>query len=199
MAWHEEDRRAVQRCLDGESAAFSELLERYKNQVFSLILRMVQNPSDAEDLAQDAFIKAFKNLASYDPSYSFLTWLFKIAHNTTIDFLRARKPQAVSISDDDNPLDLAEPGGSPRGPMDFVLQEAVIERLLSSLPPLYREAVLLRYKEGLDLKEIGHVLQIPEGTVKIRLHRAKGMLQRDAQAAAGMPETRHETFGARRS
>ncbi|HEY5038072.1 MAG TPA: sigma-70 family RNA polymerase sigma factor, partial [bacterium] len=80
-----------------EPEAFRRLLDRYKNRVFSLIYRMVQNPSDAEDLAQESFLKAFRNLRSYDPSRPFLTWLFKITHNTTIDFLRAQKPQALSI------------------------------------------------------------------------------------------------------
>lgn len=184
MTRREEDIIAIHRCLNNEPAAFRELLERYKNQIFSLIVRLVQNPSDAEDIAQDAFIKAFKNLSSYDSNYPFITWLFKIAHNTTIDFIRAKKPAMVSIHDDENPIDMEEPGQPLEGALDSVLQQAFLDKLLAALPHLYREALVLRHKEGLDLKEIAQVLQIPEGTVKIRLFRARDML-RQKLAASG--------------
>lgn len=178
MTRHQEDSSAIQRCLNNEPAAFRVLVDRYKNQIFTVILRIVQNPSDAEDLAQEAFIKAFKNLSSYDPSYPFITWLFKIAHNTSIDFMRARKPEAVSINDDDNPIDLEELGQPLEGAMESVLQQAFLEKLLAALPPLYREALALRHKDGLDVNEIAEVLQIPEGTAKIRLFRAREMLRK---------------------
>jgi RNA polymerase sigma-70 factor (ECF subfamily) len=178
MIRHQEDSAAIQRCLNNEPSAFRELIERYKNQIFTIILRIVQNPSDAEDIAQEAFIKAFENLSSYDPTYPFITWLFKIAHNTSIDFIRARKPEAVSINDDDNPIDLAEPGHPIGGAMESVLQQALLEKLLAAIPPLYREALVLRHKDGLDVNEIAEVLQIPEGTAKIRLFRAREMLRK---------------------
>jgi len=179
MTRHEEDLGAVRRCLEHEPAAFRELVERYKNQIFSFILRLVANPSDAEDLAQETFIKAFKNLSSYDPGHAFITWLFKIAHNTTIDFMRAKKPGTVSIHDEENPVDLEEPGQPPEGALAAVLQAAFIEKLLVALPPLYKEILILRHKEGWDLKEISRILDIPEGTVKVRLFRARGMLQQE--------------------
>lgn len=178
MTRHDSDRAAVRRCLGGDSGAFAELLERYQNQIFSLVLRMVRNPADAEDLAQDAFVKAFRNLASYDPEQPFITWLFKIAHNTTIDFLRRKRPETVSIPEDDS---LVDRGLSAA---DAVVGEAVAERLLGSLTPLYREALLLRHKEGLALKEIAGLLGIPEGTVKIRLFRARELLKDKVGAEA---------------
>jgi len=178
MTRHEEDLLAVRRCLSGEPAAFRELLERYKNPIFGLLLRLVRNPADAEDLAQDTFVKAFKKLASYNPDYPFITWLFRIAHNTAIDFLRAKKPAAVSIYGDEDSEHPEEFIPSAQDEIGAVLEETLIEKLLARLPPLYREALILRHKEGLEVKEIARVLEIPEGTAKIRLFRGRELLKR---------------------
>jgi RNA polymerase sigma-70 factor (ECF subfamily) len=137
---------------------------------------MVQNPADAEDLAQESFLKAFKSLRSYDPSRPFLTWLFKITHNTTIDFLRAKKPQALSIHDEDNPIDLEDSRESPEELLETASQKERVEKLLDSLPLLYRQVLVLRHMEELDYREIGRIIGIPEGTVKIRLFRARELM-----------------------
>lgn len=171
------DSLLVQQCLEGSETAFEELLNLYKNQIFSFTLRMVGNAEDAEDLAQEAFIKAFRALGSYDAKYPFITWLFRIARNTTIDFIRARKPQAVSIDDEDAPIEIENKADSPETAAAFTLEAEMAERLLMSLPELYREVVMLQYKENLTCAEIASITGMPEGTVKIRLFRAKALLK----------------------
>lgn len=193
MAQREKDRSAVRRCLNNEPEAFKELLDRYKNQIFSFILRLIQNPSDAEDIAQDVFIKAFRHLSSYDSGSPFITWLFKIAHNTTIDFVRMKRPAAVSIHDEVDPIDPEDVGQSLDKAMDKIFQEAFIERLFAALPRLYREVLVLRHKENMDIKEIAQILQIPEGTAKIRLFRARNMLRRKLEASGSHESAGHET------
>ncbi len=182
---NENDALLVKRCLGGDTPAFEELLDSCKNQVFSLIIRMTGNPQDAEDLAQETFIKAFRKLDTYDPSYPFLTWLFRIAHNTCVDFLRARKPQALSIDDEDAPLEIEDKSDSVEEAVGLKLQQEQAEKLLASLPPLYREALLLQYRENLSGREMAQALGIPEGTVKIRLFRAKALMREKLKALAG--------------
>lgn len=173
--------RAVSRPPAPGREGFAKLLELHKRQVFSFLLRLVQNPSDAEDLAQETFLKAFRALPSYDAARPLLPWLLRIAHNAAVDFLRARKPQALSL-DDEAALEAADPGPLPDRALDEELQRRLFERLLAALPALYREALLLRHQEGLEYKEIAQVLQLPEGTVKIRLFRARDMLRRKLEA-----------------
>lgn len=182
---NETDALLVRRCLGGDTSAFEKLLDCYKNQVFSLILRMVGNPQDAEDIAQETFIKAFRKLDTYDPSYPFITWLFRIAHNSCVDMLRARKPRSISLDDDDAPLEIADKSDSVEEAVGLKLEREQLERLLAELPPLYREALLLQYREGLSGREMASVLGIPEGTVKIRLFRAKALLRARLGALAG--------------
>ncbi|MFH1619480.1 MAG: RNA polymerase sigma factor [bacterium] len=166
----------VRRCLDNDTTAFEELLNRHKNRIFSFILRIIRNQEDAEDLAQETFIKAFRGLHSYNPAYPFITWLFRIAHNACMDFLRARKPQALSI-DADNPPDLPCAADSIGTAVDFTLRHEETEKLLASLPTIYAEILLLQYREDMTGQQIADVMQIPEGTVKVRLFRAKALMR----------------------
>ncbi|MCX5785203.1 MAG: RNA polymerase sigma factor [Elusimicrobia bacterium] len=170
----------IQRCLANDSGAFEVLLDRYKKQIFSFIFRLIRNPEDAEDLAQDTFIKAFRNLNSYNSSYPFITWLFRIAHNTCVDFLRAKKPQTLSI-DDENTPDIADGPDSTHKTVELKLQQEEAEKLLAALPPLYSEVLLLQFREDLPIKQIAEILQIPEGTVKVRLFRAKALIRKRLQ------------------
>jgi len=176
------DLSLIQRCLANDSGAFEELLNRYKNQIFSFIFRMIRNPEDAEDLAQDTFIKAFRGLNSYNPSYPFITWLFRIAHNTCVDFLRAGKPQTLSI-DDENTPDIADGPDSTHTAVDLKLRQEDAEKLLATLPPLYSEILLLQFREDMPIRQIAEILQIPEGTVKVRLFRAKALIRKKLEFA----------------
>jgi RNA polymerase sigma-70 factor (ECF subfamily) len=177
MAKAAQDQILVERCLAGDSRAFNRLIDLYKRQVFSLIFRLVSNQADAEDIAQETFIKAYRSLASYDPSFPLLTWLFRIAHNSAIDFLRARKPDALSIDDDENPLEVEDAGESLEERLEASSQHELIERALGSLPPLYREILVLRHQQELSYEEIARSLDIPVGTVKVRIFRARDLMK----------------------
>ncbi|HBL15667.1 MAG TPA: hypothetical protein DD417_02595 [Elusimicrobia bacterium] len=178
-----DDRSLVRRCLAGEDAAFELTLDLYRDRVFSLLCRLAQNPADAEDLAQETFLKAFRNLSQYDPSRPLLSWLFAIAHNTAMDFHRARNPALVSLDAEEAPLELPE--RTPRLELAVAasLRSREIELVLSSLPPLYREILILRHQEELDYAEIGRILELPSGTVKNRLFRAREKLRTGLEAA----------------
>jgi RNA polymerase sigma-70 factor (ECF subfamily) len=182
MDIHEDDRAAVRRARDGDESAYAELLARHRDRVFSFLLRLLGSAPDAEDVAQETFVKAFTRLDSYDPSRPFISWLFGIAHHAALDHLRARRPAALSLDDLDAPLDPADPRPSAEASAAAVLDAELIEKLLSALPPLYREPLLLRHKEEMDLPEIARVLSLPLGTVKVRLFRARDMLKRKLEA-----------------
>jgi len=172
-----DDALLVRQCLDGDNQAFDRLISRNKRQVFSLIYRMIKNPADAEDLAQESFIKAFRNLASYDPSYPFITWLFKIAHNTTIDFLRANKTTILSLDNEESSIQDECFDQSLEESIDSLSDKSMIDKALTTLPPTYREILILRHQQELTYAEIADTLDIPEGTVKIRLFRARNLLK----------------------
>lgn len=174
-----QDAELVERVVDGDGDAFRQLVERYQRPVYGLLLRMVRTPALAEDLAQETLIKAYRAIATFDRSRRFSSWLFKIAHNTAIDHLRKKSPPTVTLeTDDDERLDplasLAAPESrSPEAQaagrdLAEALQEALME-----LRPDYREAILLRFQQGLPYEEIAEVLDLPLGTVKTHLHRAR--------------------------
>jgi RNA polymerase sigma-70 factor (ECF subfamily) len=172
----------VQRCLCNDVNAFNDLIERYKRQVFNLIYRLVQNPSDAEDLAQETFIKTFRSLSSYDTQRPFHTWLFKITHNTTIDFQRKNKTRLVSVDEDSIEIEDAEP--SPEERLEIALRSELVEKAIATVPAPYREILILRYQQETPCAEIAVILGIPEGTVKIRLFRARGIMKQKLKGMA---------------
>jgi len=182
MDIHEDDRAAVRRARDGDDSAYAELLSRHRDRVFSFLLRFLGSASDAEDVAQEAFVKAFTRLDSYDPARPFVSWVFGIAHHAALDHLRARRPAALSLDDRDMPIEAVDPARGAEASAAAVLDAELIERLLAALPPLYREPLLLRHKEEMNLPEIARVLSLPEGTVKVRLFRAREMLKRKLEA-----------------
>ena len=177
MTSREKDQLLVERCKAGDQRAFNDLINGYKRQIFSLIYRMVGNAADAEDLAQDTFIKAFRSIGLYDNKYPFHTWLFKIAHNTSIDFLRVNKHAALTIDDAENPIDIEDQGPSLEEKAEHLSQKELIERQLATLPPPYREILMLRHQQELSYEEISQSLEIPIGTVKVRLFRAREIMK----------------------
>jgi RNA polymerase sigma-70 factor (ECF subfamily) len=178
MSPSEADAELVARALDGSQEAFRELVERFERPVWSLVARMVQDPGTAEDLAQEVFVKAFRRLDSYDPGRKFASWLFKIAHNTTIDYLRRGGAETVPLETDEerggNLLAvLAAPGESPLAAAERHDLARALERAIALLRPEYREAVILFYVEGASYQEICDATGLPLGTVKTNLHRAR--------------------------
>jgi len=172
----------VRQALQGSEEACRQLVETYQRPVYSVVLRMVRDPSLAEDLTQDAFIKAFRHLESYDPRRKLSSWLFKIAHNTTLDHLRRRQLDTVSLEPDEGEAAdrqrswVDEETASPDQRVERQDMADAIELAIARLPPRYREIVVLRYQEGMAYHEIADILDLPMGTVKTHIHRARGKM-----------------------
>ena len=174
------DAELVTSALRGSQDAFRELVMRFERPVYSLVLRMVQDPGVAEDLAQEVFVKAFRRLDTYDPQWKFSSWLFKIAHNTTIDHLRRGVPETVPLEteadDDRGSLAAVLADGRSRAPRrrrSGGISARSLERAISRLRPDYRVAVLMFYVHGASYQEICEATGLPLGTVKTNLHRAR--------------------------
>lgn len=194
------DRALAAKAAKGHQGAFRELLERYERPVFSLVYRMVRDRALAEDLAQEAFIRAFKAIGSYNPSYKFSSWMFKIANNLTIDHLRRKRIDTVSIhgsphatsGEEEAQTRLIVESGDER-PDHYVENRELgsqIEAAIGALRPEYRTATLLRHVEGYSYDEIAQIMELPLGTVKTYIHRArlelKEILSADGGPGAGL-------------
>lgn len=178
------DYNLVARAKTGEDYAYEELMHRYKDSIYFMALKMVNNKDDANDLMMETFGKAFENLEKYKPDYAFSTWLYRIATNNCIDFIRKKKVKQVSIdtAEDD------EGGGSNHpmqiksdtlNPEEMSIKKQKIERLkaiIEQLPQRYIILIKLRYFEEFSYDEISEQLDIPLGTVKAQLFRARELL-----------------------
>ncbi|WP_319229410.1 sigma-70 family RNA polymerase sigma factor [Draconibacterium orientale] len=176
-----QDYELVKAALAGDDKAFARLLNRYKDAIYFMLLKMVNNRSDAEDLTLEAFGKAFKSLHQYSPTYAFSTWLFKIASNNCIDFLRKKKGVHVPIENngqDDNSETIKLRSKDPDPEEKLIRQQkAILLRLVvRKLKPRYQILVELRYFREFSYEEIAKELDLPLGTVKAQLFRAREML-----------------------
>jgi RNA polymerase sigma-70 factor, ECF subfamily len=174
---HESDSLWVQRTLDGEPDAFGELVSRYERDVFNLTYRMLNNRGEAEDAAQEAFLRAYANLERYDINRSFKTWLLSIASNHCIDRLRRRRLTWLSL-EEPLPPHPALTSDIP-GPEEATLSNELnlfVQDLLDELSPDYRLAVVLRYWYDLSYAEIADMLETTESAIKSRLFRARQAL-----------------------
>ncbi len=178
-----QDLTLVERAKQGNQAAFASLMDRYRESIYFMMLKMVKNSDDAEDLTIEAFGKAFNRIDQYSPSFAFSTWLFKIASNNCIDFIRKKRIQVLSM---DQGIAMSD-GGSIRidakaqvnNPEESMMhdQKVIHMRLLvSKLKPRYRQLVEKRYFEELSYEEIADELNLPLGTVKAQLFRARDFL-----------------------
>ena len=189
-----EDIDLVRRALAGSQDAYRDLLLCYQRPVLGLIRKMVRNPSQAEDLAQEVFLKAFRALESFDQSRKFSSWLFKIAHNTAIDELRKRRLETVPIERPDQDEGdlisvLSDPGAeAPSSRVERTDMAKAIEEAVMSLKSIYREVVILRYQEGLAYEEIAEVTDLPLGTVKTHLFRARKAMVAHLDGQGWRPE-----------
>ena len=179
----EEDIQLIARAKAGEEKAFRMLLGKYQGSVFSICLRMVRDRETASDLAQDVFLKVFTMLDRYNPSYAFSSWLFKITSNLCIDHLRKRRIETFPM---DTPMDGSDgeftrqyesPDPTPETLLIRKQQMASLQEAINALPVHYRLIILLRHQENLSYDAIAETLEIPLGTVKARIHRAREMLK----------------------
>ncbi len=175
-----QDYELVKTALNGDEKAFARLLARYKDAIYFMLLKMVNNRSDAEDLTLEAFGKAFKNLHQYSPTYAFSTWLFKIASNNCIDFLRKKKGVYVPLEsgENDSPELIKLPSKEPNPEEKLIRQQKAIllRKVVRRLKPRYQNLVELRYFREFSYEEIAKELNLPLGTVKAQLFRAREML-----------------------
>ena len=177
------DYKVVNMAKSGDERAFKELFSRYRESVFFMILKMVNNRTDAEDLTFEAFEKAFSNLSCYSPQYAFSTWLFKIASNNTIDFIRRRKNLTISLDKDDNDPNersfvhtLAAEELNPEQEAVRIQRALFTREKVAMLKGRYRRLIELRYFDEMSYEEISEELNIPLGTVKAQLFRARELL-----------------------
>ncbi len=169
-----EEREAIRRCLSGEKEAYALFVERYKMVVYNLAYRMVGDRAEAEDIAQDTFIKGYMALRSFRGDCLFSTWLCRIALNRCKDILRRRRNGHAGVIAESE----AEANGAdPDQLMEERDRERAVQRALSRLPSKYREAVILRHLEDLDYPEAAAILGVPVGTVKVRAFRGREMLR----------------------
>lgn len=179
------DYKLVRAALDnGDQKAFAELLQRYRESVFYMMLRMCNNKDDAEDLTIEAFGRAFKKLEQYSPDYAFSTWLFKIASNNAIDFIRKKK-QINSVSLDnkvengegkDHSSHMKSSGLDPEENFIKKQKTELIRLLVDNLKPKYKEMIELFYFKEMSHEEISKKLDLPIGTIKAQLFRARDLL-----------------------
>ncbi|MXV95415.1 MAG: sigma-70 family RNA polymerase sigma factor [Gemmatimonadetes bacterium] len=178
-----DDRALAAQAAQGSEKAFRELLRRYERPVFSLIYRMVRDRGIAEDLSQETFIRTFNAIASYNPGYKFSSWIFKIAHNLTIDHLRKKRIDTISIHGSPDAVTPDEQARTrlvlestyerPDAYVENIELGGQIEAAIARLRPEYRAVTLLRHVEGYSYQEIADILELPLGTVKTYIHRAR--------------------------
>lgn len=170
-----EQENIVARARRGDADAFEQLVVAYRDQVFRLALRMCGNAADADEVAQEAFLSAWKGLPNFRGDSQFSTWLYQLTSHAAIDLMRREKRQiaAEDIAD----VSAADPGPSPQQQAEQSETRQVVRDAVLQLTPEYRQIVVLRYLEELSYEEIGAALQLPAGTVKSRLNRAKSQLK----------------------
>lgn len=178
---NEEDFDAIRKILDGDNSAFAFLQNKYKTRIKSLVRRMIKDPDDVDDLTQEAFIKAYNALDTFQFAYNFSAWLYRIASNSCIDFLRKKRFKTISLDqpiggEEDLYIDVASEDHTPDLQMISTERKKILNRAIEELPENYRVIIQMRHNEELDYKEISEKLDIPLGTVKAHLFRARRIL-----------------------
>jgi RNA polymerase sigma-70 factor (ECF subfamily) len=171
----------VEEARKGNEKAFASLMNRYRDSIYYMLLKMVNNASDAEDLTIEAFGKAFRNIDSYTPKFAFSTWLFKIATNNCVDFIRKKQVSPTPLDHLQDNLDnvtvnIQSDLPDPEESLINHQKIAVLKDIVSQLKPRYKSLIELRYYKEYSYEEISSELNIPLGTVKAQLYRAKTLL-----------------------
>lgn len=176
------DQELVGRILAGQENLFEVLVARYQARIHSHVARMIGNREDALDLTQEIFLKVFQALDRYNPQFKFSTWLFRISGNAAIDHLRKRRPRTIPLESTDPEGKVSSPeyrsaDMDPFGNLRNVQRGEAITRAIAQLPPEFRELIALRHFSGLSYEEIADVKNMPLGTVKNKLFRARAVLK----------------------
>ncbi|WP_010099564.1 RNA polymerase sigma factor SigW [Ornithinibacillus scapharcae] len=177
-------RDKIKQVKKGDQAAFEDIVLFYQDKIYQHCNRMLGNAHEAEEIAQEAFIRAYINIHSYDERRKFSTWLYRIATNLTIDRLRKRKPdyyldaEVKGTEGLDMYSQLAAEDKLPEDELEELELQNYIQKQIAELPPKYRSIIMLRYLEDFSLQEISEILDIPIGTVKTRVHRGREALRK---------------------
>ncbi len=177
-----EDDRLVAKAVQGQEEYYKKLVDKYNRPIYFHIRKMIKEQELVEDLVQEVFIKAFKNLATYSNKYAFSTWLYRIATNHTIDYLRKKKLPTFSISDPiktkDGEVEVQLPDTSFATDAPIIKSErkAIVQEAIANLPEKYRKVIRMRHMDELSYDEIADELNIPLGTVKAHIFRARELL-----------------------
>lgn len=184
MTVQDDDSQTIAEALAGSQRAYTLLMEKHRPAIFHIINKIVRNNEVANDLVQETFMKAFAALASYRSEYRFSTWLYKIAANCSIDHLRKRRLQALSLDrpietgDGTVEIEVADYSYHPERELERKERSFSIEEAIDSLPKNYRDVIVYRHKEDKSYEEIADLLDIPVGTVKARIFRARELLKK---------------------
>ncbi|MDD8018080.1 MAG: sigma-70 family RNA polymerase sigma factor [Bacteroidota bacterium] len=177
-----EDSKLIKAAIKGNQKSYRALLKKYHDQVYNLLYRMVHEKDEVEDLTQEAFIKAFQSLQNFNEEFAFSTWLYKIATNNCIDYIRKKKLQTFSIDkpieskDGDYTFEIPDSTFEPDKSMIAAQRAKALEEAVNSLPEKYRQVILMRHSEDKDYQEIADELNLPLGTVKAHIFRAREIL-----------------------
>jgi len=173
--------KAIQK---GDQNAYAEIVELYKEKVYRICYRMLGNRHEAEDAAQEAFIRAYVNIDTYNPAMKFSSWLYRIATNLSIDKLRKKKPD-VYLDEEVSGAEgltmysqLPAADASPEDTVETLELQETVQKAIQKLPEKYRSVIVLKYIEDLSLQEISEILDLPIGTVKTRIHRGREALRK---------------------
>jgi RNA polymerase sigma-70 factor (ECF subfamily) len=179
-----DDLKIIESCLLGNTQVFSQLIDNYKNMVYNLAYRMSNSSQEAEDISQEAFLRAYQSLAHFNPSYKFSTWLYQITLNIIRDKFKKKELNYVSL---DTPIETddsefyPQPANLTNNPERIIAQKEdarAIQQAILSLPLKYREVIVLRHLQDLSYIEIANILKLPTGTVRVHLYRAREQLRK---------------------
>lgn len=178
------EKKLIKLIKKGDHAAFERLVDMYKDKVYHLAYRMLKDSHEAEDIAQEAFVRVYLNIEKYDDKYKFSTWLYRIATNLAIDRIRKKKAD-YSLDEEVTGTDgltlyaqIPSDDVQPDRQVEFLETKNVIEDHILKLPLKYRTAITLRYLEELSMKEISEIMDLPIATVKTRIHRGREALRK---------------------
>lgn len=165
-----DDKEIIRRCLEGDIERFAELVERYQKSLYNVAYRMLRDPDEAAEVTQAAFVKAYQNLAGYNPAFEFFSWIYRMVLNEAIDTLARQR--RVAVLDEQLP----SPTATPEGELLQKEVEQLVEAAIEQLSVTSRVVIVLRHFAHLTYNEIGFILEIPEKTVKSRLFEARRQL-----------------------